>query len=131
MNELTTLSAILILATLVEALVEYLVKPLFGPPIFPVPAGADKRSPSREASGPPDACPDALGEDPAKDLLMRYSAATLGVLLCLAYQADLLVLANLHAPRPWIGFVITGILLGRGANFVHDFTARWFARGPS
>jgi hypothetical protein len=113
MNELTTLSGILILATLVEALVEYLVKPLFGPPIVPAEEGIDE-------------LPDPIG-----DLLIRYSAAVIGVLLCIAYRADLLVLANLYAPLPWIGFVITGLLIGRGANFVHDFTSRWFARGPS
>ena len=113
MNELTTLSGILILATLVEALVEYLVKPLFGPPVVP---------PEESIAELP---------DPVGDLLIRYSAAAIGVLLCVAYRADLLVLANLHAPLPWIGFIITGLLIGRGANFVHDFTSRWFARGPS
>jgi hypothetical protein len=109
MNELSTLSGILILATLVEALVEYLVKPLFGPPILP----------EAEAASPDDALP---------GLLIRYSAATIGVLLCIAYRADLLALAELHAPLPWIGYVVTGLLIGRGANFVHDFTSRWFAR---
>ena len=114
MNELTILSGILILATLVEALVEYLIKPLFGPPVWPLPEGQA-----------------ATADDPIGDLLIRYSAATIGVLLCIAYRADLLVLANLHAPLPWIGYLITGILIGRGANFVHDFTSTWFAGGPS
>jgi hypothetical protein len=120
MNELATLSGILILATLVEALVEYLVKPLFGPPIVP----PDEAS-LRHSEGITE-LPDPIGA-----LLIRYSAAAIGVLLCIAYRADLLVLANLHAPLPWIGFVITGLLIGRGANFVHDFTSRWFAPGPS
>jgi hypothetical protein len=119
MNELATLSGILILATLVEALVEYLVKPLFGPPIFPLPQGGDPQG---------EACPEYPRGDPVADLLIRYSAATIGVLLCLTYRADLLILANLNAPLPWVGFVITGILIGRGANFVHDFTSRWFTR---
>jgi len=109
MDTISTFTTILILATLVEALVEYLVKPLFGPPILP----------EAEAASPDDALP---------GLLIRYSAATIGVLLCLTYRADLLILANLNAPLPWVGFVITGILIGRGANFVHDFTSRWFTR---
>jgi hypothetical protein len=112
MNELSTLSGILILATLVEALVEYLIKPLFGLPI------AASLTAGEEAA------------DPVSDLLVRYSAAAIGVLLCLAYRADLLVLANLVAPVPWIGFVITGILIGRGANFIHDLASRLIVRQP-
>jgi hypothetical protein len=107
MNQLTTLTGIFLLATLTEALTEYLVKPWL-----------------KLADGP-DPQPMDYKTQAALDLLTRYAAAGLGVLLCLAYNADLLQLAGLACPWPWIGPVITGILAGRGANFVHDFASRW------
>lgn len=104
-----TLTGILLLATLAEALVEYLVKPLLRP------------LPTQDGSPAP--------ADPAReqltDAIACYSAAAVGVLLCLAYQADMLSLAGLYTSWPWFGYVITGLLVGRGANFVHDFTGRW------
>jgi hypothetical protein len=39
--------------------------------------------------------------------------------------AVLLALVGLVVPIPWVGYIITGLLIGRGANFVHDFASRW------
>jgi len=113
MNQLTTLTGILLLATLTEALVEYLAKPWLRL------AGQDAQ---REIDGQP-----ATEEEtsPVIALATCYTAAAIGILLCLAYRADLSQLAGLTCPWPWIGPVVTGILAGRGANFVHDFASRW------
>lgn len=108
MPQLTAFTGILLLATLTEALVEYLVKPWLG--LADSFGGAQPADPRTAA---------------AMDLATRYTAAALGILLCLAYGADLLILAGLSCPWPWVGPVITGILAGRGANFVHDFAGRW------
>lgn len=105
MNQIATLTGILLLATLTEALVEYLAKPWL-----------------RLVEGEGQAQAELK---PTIDLANRYTAAIIGILLCLAYDADLLRLAGLYCPWPWVGPVITGILAGRGANFVHDFSSRW------
>ena len=107
---LPTITAILILATLVESLVEYLVRPLVKPPI-PTPA-------DRIMIGEPETAT-------WRDMVLRYIAALVGVALCVLYSADLLTMVGLTSPWPWIGPVITGLIIGRGANFVHDFASRW------
>ena len=112
---LPTITAILILATLVESLVEYLIRPLVKP-----------TSLRAEPSNP------QLAEEEVtswRDLLLRYVAAAVGILLCWLYSADLLAMLDLVSPWPWAGNIITGLIIGRGANFVHDFASRWLAPG--
>jgi len=111
-----TITTILILATLVEALVEYLIRPLVKPPV-----GAQHAAPSPDADHPQ---PAAIPEHTA-DLVLRYSAAGVGLVLCLIYRADLLALLGLTCPVPYAGAAITGLLIGRGANYIHDFANRW------
>jgi hypothetical protein len=106
MNQLTTLAGILLLATLTEALVEYLAKPWLRLFIGPVDPADDKTCAT-------------------VDLVTGYTATAVGMLLCVAYNADLPALVGLVSPWPWIGPIVTGILAGRGANFVHDFANRW------
>jgi hypothetical protein len=79
--ELTNMATILILATLVEGLVEHLVKPLFF-------------APSTKDDEPKDDRELIRLQPAARDVLLRYVAAVAGILLCLAYRADLLALAN-------------------------------------
>lgn len=87
MTPLSGIAAILALATISEALIEYLGTAL----------------PSQ---------------------IKPYVAAALGVLLCLAYQADLLALLGLTARVPLVGSVLTGLLVGRGSNFVNAIWER-------
>lgn len=101
LGTVATLTAILVLAAVAEALVEHLVKPVVGT-VDPPARGIDWR-----------------------ELALRYISALIGVGLCILYRADLLVLLQLHPPWPWIGYIITGLLIGRGSNFVHDFATRW------
>lgn len=51
-----------------------------------------------------------------------YLSLALGVLLALVYRVDVLAAAGL-APATVVGIVTTGLLTGRGANYVHDFVA--------
>jgi hypothetical protein len=106
-------TAILILATLVESLVEYLIRPLVKPWI-------EGRPPAARLVGEPDPIT-------WRDMLLRYVAAVVGILLCWIYNADLLAMVGLVSPWPWVGNVVTGLIIGRGANFVHDFASRWLA----
>lgn len=53
---------------------------------------------------------------------LKYLAAAVGVVLCLAYQVDILhQLAGLVPIHPAIGQVLTGIVIGRGGNYLSDF----------
>lgn len=53
-----------------------------------------------------------------------YAGAVVGVLLCLAYGADLLARFGFPARVPYIGEVLTGLLIGRGANVFNDLASR-------
>jgi hypothetical protein len=57
---------------------------------------------------------------------LRYVAALLGVGLCLAYRLDLLLAAGFQADVPVAGFVLTGVVIGRGSNFLHQFVEQFF-----
>ncbi len=53
---------------------------------------------------------------------LKYIAMLVGVALALAYGLDALEGFLGLAPRlPYVGQVLTGLILGRGANYVHDF----------
>ena len=57
---------------------------------------------------------------------MKYVSAAVGVGFAFAYRLDLLATAFEIVSKPvWVGMALTGILLGRGANFVHDFAKRY------
>lgn len=114
--EPSLLTQVAILAALAEALVEYLIRPLVNT--------LSNALPALEAIGPTQ--PPPVREPPtARDLLLRYLAAAVGIALAFAYQVDLLTLFGLQPPAPWLGYLVTGVVLGRGSNFVHDFAGRW------
>jgi len=104
---------ILLLAAVVEALVEYLLVPAVKPNSLEQPVPIVNK-PANE------------GMD-WRGLVLRYSAAIIGVALCIVYGADLLALIGMESIHPVIGQIITGVLVGRGANFVNDFADRWLA----
>lgn len=66
---------------------------------------------------------------PAETFLTKYPvilylSLLVGVALAAIARADLLaVLEITAAPNP-AGYVLTGLIIGRGANFVHDALAR-------
>jgi hypothetical protein len=62
-------------------------------------------------------------------MALRYVAALVGIALCVLYNADLLAMLDLVSPWPWVGNIVTGLIIGRGANSVHDFAFCWLASG--
>lgn len=56
---------------------------------------------------------------------LKYVAAGLGVLLCLAYNADLLASLGLVSLYPFVGQVLTGLVIGRGSNYLNDFISKF------
>lgn len=68
---------------------------------------------------------DLLARRAAGPLVLKYLAAGVGVALALAYRIDLLRdLFGIAPGVPFVGEVLTGLILGRGANYVHDFLAQ-------
>lgn len=45
-----------------------------------------------------------------------FVAALVGVILCIAYNADLLASLGYPAGVPYVGPALTGLLIGRGSN---------------
>ena len=95
MHELTGIGFALLLAFLVENLVEYLVGPLL----------------------------DWIGNQTGFGFGRRYVAAGVGVALCVAYGLDILGGFGFQCGSPLIGLVISGLVIGRGSNFMHDLIA--------
>ncbi|MDD3493550.1 MAG: hypothetical protein PHZ19_08670 [Candidatus Thermoplasmatota archaeon] len=62
-----------------------------------------------------------LKEEKVQDLVSKYAAAVVGVALCFLYEVDVLLLVGLKPVWVAGGYIVTGLLIGRGANFVHDF----------
>ena len=67
--------------------------------------------------------------------LLMYVSGGVGVALTIYYRLDIIaVLAQYLGVEPVIvpgtvGFVITGLLVGRGANYVHQVIDRFFPTG--
>lgn len=61
---------------------------------------------------------------------LKQVSAVVGMVLCLTYKVDALALFFSLAPRwDFLGQVLTGLLLGRGANFFHDLYSRYGRKG--
>lgn len=55
---------------------------------------------------------------------IKYVSASLGIAVCVAYKADLPAALGLMTGVPFVGSVLTGVVVGRGSNFVNDFISR-------
>lgn len=55
---------------------------------------------------------------------LRYVSLILGVGAALAYQVDLLAALGLPAVYPLIGWIASGLIIGRGSNYLNDFISR-------
>ncbi len=43
-----------------------------------------------------------------------------GIFIAVAYKIDLLKLADIESEMPYIGSILTGILISRGSNYVYN-----------
>ena len=50
----------------------------------------------------------------------RIGSAILGILLCILANVDFFALVGVELSIPIVGVVLSGLLVSRGANFVHD-----------
>lgn len=61
--------------------------------------------------------------DKGKLSIDRIGALVIGLVLSFATEMDLLKLVGLQSKIPYLGVILTGILISRGANFMHDILA--------
>jgi len=55
---------------------------------------------------------------------LRYISAILGIGVCLAYRVNVLEALGLVSPYNYVGEVLTGLVVGRGSNYLNDFISR-------
>jgi hypothetical protein len=125
MDPIANLTLILLLAFLAEGLTEYFARPFF--PNLPKP------EPEPPPLAPPDIDGTSVPPPPAvrfSPMWLRYVSMLVGIGLALAYRADLLLWFGFPAWHPAIGMVLTGILIGRGSNYMHDLVDRYFQPTP-
>ena len=58
--------------------------------------------------------------DGSKVDINRIGSAILGILLCILANVDFFELVGVELSIPIVGVVLSGLLVSRGANFVHD-----------
>ena len=51
----------------------------------------------------------------------KIGALLIGLTIAFVTGADLLALVNIPSLVPYVGVVLTGVLISRGSNFIHDF----------
>ena len=51
-------------------------------------------------------------------------SVVLGIVIAVAYKLDLPAHFNLNSQIPYVGCVLTGILLSRGSNYIFDLLER-------
>lgn len=50
----------------------------------------------------------------------KIGALVISILICILAKIDIFPIVNLSISIPVIGSILTGIIVSRGANFVHD-----------
>lgn len=50
----------------------------------------------------------------------RIGAIVIGLLLSIGSGLDLMAIVGIPIQIPYVGMILTGLLISRGANFVHD-----------
>lgn len=54
----------------------------------------------------------------------RVGSLVIGILLAFATDIDILKIIQIESKIPFVGVVLCGILLSRGANFIHDLAIK-------
>jgi len=78
-------------------------------------------SPAMEAMFPKD----EEGNARLRTLLLTFIAIVLGISIALDYGFGLLKTFNLPVKFPILDNILTGILIGRGSNFMHQFVSKF------
>lgn len=65
-----------------------------------------------------------FGKDGKSQPWVKYVALLIGALLAIAYGLDLFAQLGLVSTIPYIGQICTGVIIGRGSNYLNDFISR-------
>ena len=60
---------------------------------------------------------------------VKFVALALGIGFAMVYKLDLLAMFGFEAISPYVGYIVTGIIIGRGSNYVNDFMSRFKGTG--
>lgn len=47
-----------------------------------------------------------------------------GIFIAVVYKIDLLKLADIESEMPYIGSILTGVLISRGSNYIYDLMSK-------
>lgn len=56
--------------------------------------------------------------------LDRVGALVVSLVICIDIKLDMLTLLGINTTIPFIGIILTAILISRGSNFLHDLLER-------
>ena len=54
----------------------------------------------------------------------RIGALIVALVLCVGVSLDILALLGINATIPFLGVILTGVLISRGSNFIHDLLVK-------
>lgn len=54
----------------------------------------------------------------------RIGALVVASVLCIGVKLDILSLLGINTTIPFLGVILTGILISRGSNFIHDLLVK-------
>lgn len=54
----------------------------------------------------------------------RIGALIFGLAVSLVYRVDLILMVGISQHSTFLGFVLTGIIISRGANYAHDLLGK-------
>lgn len=63
----------------------------------------------------------ATGEKDKPRPWVKYVALAAGVGLAIGYKIDLPAQLGLASAVPFLGYIVSGIVIGRGSNYLNDF----------
>lgn len=61
-----------------------------------------------------------FGEEVSGRTYLRYIALVLGVGASIAYKVDIPAMVGLSTSMPIIGYIVSGLIIGRGSNYLND-----------
>lgn len=67
-------------------------------------------------------------DEPPKPWI-KYIALLAGIALAIGYRVDIPTMVGLVTPVPIINYVLSGIIIGRGSNYVNDLTSYFTKKG--
>ena len=54
----------------------------------------------------------------------RIGALIVSLVICIGVKLDILILLGIKSTIPYLGIVLTAVLVSRGSNFVHDLLVK-------